>query len=156
MKKFFLLLIFFVLQINAQVKIGVQAGINLANISMDPTPEGYDIGSRNGLILGGILNYNFSPVLGLQIAPAYIQKGASIDISTTDDGANIEIEATFSANYIDVPFLLKATFGNQQVKPFLLAGASIAFLMGDVKSNIDKATVDGQDVTNSLTSEQKE
>jgi len=161
MKKFFLLsltflLAFFVLPINAQVKLGLQAGVNLADISMDPTPTGLETSLRTGLLFGGILNYNFSPLLSLQVEPAYIQKGAAVDASMTEDGVNIKIEATFSANYVDIPVLLKASFGNQQIKPFLLAGASVAFLLGDVKLNIDKATANGQDVTNILTKEQKE
>ena len=161
MKKFFLLsltflLAFFVLPINAQVKLGLQAGVNLADISMDPTPTGLETSLRTRLLFGGILNYNFSPLLSLQVEPAYIQKGAAVDASMTEDGVNIKIEATFSANYVDIPVLLKASFGNQQIKPFLLAGASVAVLLGDVKLNIDKATANGQDVTNNLTKEQKE
>jgi hypothetical protein len=69
---------------------------------------------------------------------------------------NIEVEGTFSANYFDIPFLLKASFGNQQVRPFILAGASIALLLGDIKINIDKVIADGMDVTNLIPGEAKE
>ncbi|MGE5798547.1 MAG: porin family protein, partial [Ignavibacteria bacterium] len=136
--------------------LGLQAGVNLAEISMDPEQTGFEMGIRTGFLVGGIVNYNFSPLLSLQAEPAYIQKGSSVDITSTEDGINIKGEATMTANYIDIPVLLKATFGNAQVKPFLLAGASIAFLLEDVKLNIDKVTANGQDVTNMLPAEQKE
>ncbi|OGU32284.1 MAG: hypothetical protein A2057_12365 [Ignavibacteria bacterium GWA2_35_9] len=161
MKKFFLLsltflLAFFVLPINAQVKLGLQGGVNLADVSLDPTPTGYETGIKTRLMFGGIVNYNFSPLLGIQVEPAYIQKGSTFDLTTVEDGVNIKGEGTFSANYIDIPVLLKVTFGSIQVKPFLLAGVSVAFLLGDAKYNFDKVTANGQDVTNMLTAEQKE
>jgi hypothetical protein len=161
MKKFFsvfltFLLAFFVVSINAQVKLGLQAGINLADVNVDPLPEGTETSMRTRFIAGGILNYNFSPLLSLQIEPAYVQKGASADISGTQIGGNFKAEGTYSADYIDIPVLLKASFGNPQIKPFLLAGISAAFLLGDVKINIDKYTLNGQDVTSQLPSDIKE
>lgn len=159
-KLFFLFLISFlttcVLQTNAQVKLGLQAGVNLGDVSLDPEPAGYETGIRTALLVGAIVNYNFSPMLGLQLEPAYVQKGASADITATEDGSNIKAEATYSANYVDIPLLFKVTFGNEQIKTFLLAGASVAVLVGDVKLIIDKAVVNGQNVTNMVTSEQKE
>ena len=161
MKKFFSLLLtfllaFFIISANAQVKLGIQAGINLADVSVDPLPQGYETSMRTGLMAGGIINFNFSPILSLQAEPAYIQKGSSVDISGTENGANIKAEGTYSADYIDIPVLLKVSFGDQQVKPFLLAGISVAILLGDVKLNLDKITMNGQDVTSQVPSDQRE
>ena len=123
---------------------------------MDPKPDGWDFGMRTGLMFGGVLSYSFSPVLGLQFEPAYVQKGSKIDASSIEQGMTIKLEATLSGDYVDIPVLFKASFGDGPVKPYLLAGASIAFLLGDVKLKIDKATANGQDVTNQLPSEMKE
>jgi hypothetical protein len=51
--------------------------------------------------------------------------------------------------------LLKASFGEGPVKPYLLAGASVAFLMGDAELELDKATVDGVDVTDMIPSDER-
>jgi hypothetical protein len=146
--------------VNAQLKLGVQGGINLADVSMDPKQPGFETGTRIGFVAGGIINYSFSPLLGLQAEPAFIQKGSSIDISEAITGPqgviNVKGEGTISINYIEIPVLLKLTFPTQQVKPFLLAGASVSFLSGDAKLTLDKVTGNGIDVTNQLTSEQKE
>ena len=155
MKKFFVLvfvslLAFFVSPISAQVKLGLQAGINLADVSIEDLPTGWETSIRTAFMVGGIFNYSFSPILSLQAEPAYIQKGAVVDATETEAGMTITYEATYSADYIDIPVLLKASFGNEEVKPFVLAGASVAFLLGDVTVTVDKATAGGQDVTNQI------
>ncbi|NNG27824.1 MAG: PorT family protein [Ignavibacteriaceae bacterium] len=124
----------FISPLNAQVQLGLQAGTNLGDVSLDPTPESVTTGMRTGIMFGGVLFYSFSPIFGLQVEPAYIQKGATVDISMT------QLEGTITGDYIDIPVLLKASFGDGPVKPYLLAGASIAFLLGDVKLEIDNAT----------------
>ncbi len=160
MKKFFFLflgslMIIFIIPTNAQIKLGLQSGINLADLNFDPLLSDYETSNRTGYMIGGIFNYEFTSVLSLQVEPTYIQKGASLDISIVEDGMNIEAEATYSANYIDIPVLLKASFG-KSVRPFLLAGTSIGLLLGDVKINIDKVTANGQDVTSHIPGEAKE
>jgi hypothetical protein len=105
-------------------------------------------------LFGGILFYSFSPILGLQVEPAYVQKGAKVDMDLSD-GGTVKAEATLSADYFDIPVLLKASFGEGPVKPYLLAGASVAFLMGDAELELDKATVDGVDVTDMIPSDER-
>jgi len=139
MKKLFLLSLIvlvtlFIQPLNAQVQLGLQAGTNLGDVSLDPTPEGVTTEMRAGIMFGGVLFYSFSPIFGLQVEPAYVQKGATVDVSTE------QLEGTITGDYIDIPVLLKASFGDGPVKPYLLAGASIAFLLGDVKLEIDNAT----------------
>jgi hypothetical protein len=144
----------------AQVQLGLQAGANLGNITMDPTQEGLELGTRTGFMFGGMLFYSFSPILGLQVEPAYVQKGATADMSLTVLDYPAKIEATFTADYLDIPVLLKASFGDGPVKPYLLAGATIAFLLGDTKLEMDKVivTIDGrdEDITSEIPSDERE
>ena len=148
----------FIPPLNAQVQLGVQGGINLTDVNM--TQEDFKTAIRTRAILGGIISYNFSPVLSLQLEPAYVQKGASVnatvDISSILDGAIIDGEATFSANYIEIPVLLKASFPAGIVRPYLIAGATVAFLLGDAKFNLEKATLYGIDIISLLPSDLRE
>jgi hypothetical protein len=137
----------------AQVQLGLQAGANFGDVTLDPVPEGVETSMRTGFLFGGMLFYSFSPIWGLQIEPAYVQKGAKVDQTETDEGFTVKLERTLKADYIDIPVLLKASFGDGPVKPYLLAGASVAFLMGDAKFEVDKATVNGMDVTSMIPSE---
>ena len=106
-------------------------------------------------MFGGILFYSFSPIFGLQVEPAYVQKGATVDVSLTEQGMTMIQEGTLSGDYLDIPVLLKASFGDGPVKPYLLAGASIAFILGDAILEIDKATINGVDVTNQIPSDER-
>ncbi len=150
------LLALFIPPLDAQVQVGVQAGVNLTDIKTDLTQEGFKTAFRTRFLVGGMLSYNFLPMLSLQVEPAYVQKGAAVDSSWTENGATVKAEATFSANYFDLPVLLKASFPSGFVRPYLLAGASVAFLLGDAKRNIDKVTWAGQDVTSLFSSNERE
>ncbi len=139
----------------AQVQLGLQAGANFADVTLDPTQEGFETSMKTGFLFGGILFYSFSPILGLQVEPAYVQKGAKVDLSLSEEGETVQAEATLTADYFDIPVLLKASFGEGPVKPYLLAGASVAFLLGDVELELDKATINGQDVTSMIPSDER-
>ena len=160
MKRLFLLSCMFLLvllikPVNAQVQIGVQAGVNLteANLNADI----FNTALRTRAIIGGIVSYDFLPLLSLRTEPAYVQKGVKVDAAI--DLANIlngTAEGTISANYFEIPILLKLSLPSGIIKPYLIAGGSIAFLLGDAKLTVDKATLNGQDVTNNLPSNVKE
>jgi len=139
----------------AQVQLGLVAGANFADVTLDPTQEGFETSMKTGFLFGGVLFYSFSPMWGLLIEPAYVQKGAKADLSETVEGMPATIEATLTGDYLDIPVLLKASFGNGPVKPYLLAGASLAFLLGDVELELDKATIAGQDVTSIIPSDER-
>ncbi len=146
----------------AQVQLGLQAGANFADVSDFPTPEIIDFlevdvetSIRTGFMFGGMLFYSFSPVLGLQVEPAYVQKGTKVDVSATLEGMVLKGEGTVTTDYLDIPVLLKASFGDGPVKPYLIAGASVAFLLGDAELEIDKVTLNGVDVTSEIPSNER-
>jgi len=169
MKNLFLLslivlLTLFISPLNAQVQLGLQAGANFADVTKFPAPVIEDLpeididvetSMKTGFVFGGILFYSFSPIVGLQVEPAYVQKGAKVDLSATIEGMSLKMEGTVTADYIDIPVLLKASFGDGPVKPYLLAGASVAFLLGDVELELDKATLNGVDVTSEIPSNER-
>jgi len=151
MKNLFLLsiiivLTLFITPLNAQVQLGLQAGTNLGDVTMDPTQAGVETGMRTGLMFGGMLFYSFSPIFGLQVEPAYVQKGATVDISGIEQGMTAKLEGNLTADYIDIPVLLKALFGDGPVKPYLVAGATVAFSLGDANIELDNATLNGQTI----------
>jgi len=162
MKKLFLLsgillLALLIKPLNAQVQIGVQAGINLTDINMDlTTQEGFNTAMRTRAIMGGIITYNFSPMLSLQLEPAYVQKGATVNFPYSEGGFTADVEVSVSANYLDIPILLKASFLDGPVRPYLLAGGSVDLLLGDAKINVEKASINGQDVLDLIPPDERE
>jgi hypothetical protein len=147
--------LFFATNVMAQVQLGLQGGVNLGDVSLDPTPTGTTTTLRTGVMFGGVLFYGFSPILGVQIEPAYVQVGSKEEYSETDGGHTYKMEGTVKGDYLEIPVLLKATFGEGPVKPFITAGAAVGFLLGDITSEGDKYTVDGVDVTSLVPSDQR-
>ena len=140
----------------AQHQVGIIGGLNFADLNIDPQGEGLEILTRTGFSLGCIVNINFSPILGLQFEPSYMQKGAEAKISYVDEGFRIKVEETFKAAYVDLPILLRVTIHTESVKPYLLAGLAPAFLVGDFKEVLNKITIDGIDYTNQVPANMRE
>jgi hypothetical protein len=132
--------------------IGPMIGVNLANVNVSPEPQGFSFATRTGFIAGGALMIYLNPNLSLLVEPAYIQKGSKI---TIEEG-NEKVEATMKANTLDIPVLLKLGLGQGSAQPYLIAGPTLGFKLGDAKLVLDKATVDGQDVTNLIPEDEKE
>jgi hypothetical protein len=151
-----LIFISFIPQVNAQVKVGVQTGINVTDLNVDFSQEGFKTATRTRFIAGGILTYDFIPLLTLQFEPAYIQKGATVNFQFVENNLTADIEGTISANYVELPLLLRLTIPSALIKPYLLAGGSVAFKVGDAKIKVDKATVNGVDFIDFVPPEERD
>jgi|GEM_PF-723130 len=140
----------------AQVQLGLQAGANFGNFNFDPEPDGFEVSTRTGLVIGGIFSYNFSPMLALQVEPAYVQKGGTTTSEETIEGMSIKIVGAIDAAYIDVPVYLKVVLADGSVQPYLLGGMYLAFLMGDAILTVDEVTIDGVDFTSEFSDLEEE
>lgn len=145
-----LLLMCFVIPAMGQTQLGVIAGLNLANISLDPS-DGVDLSNRTAFGVGAVAAFPLSPMFAIQLEPTYMQKGAGADFTE----GNEKYETTIKADYIDVPVMAKISFGESTTKPYIMAGPYIGFLLS-AKQKLDKATVDGQDVTDQIPSSERE
>lgn len=99
------------------VGLGFKAGLNGANVSVDPDE---DTSIRLGLIGGGVVSFGVHDAFAVQLEVLYSQKGADIDI----DG----VSGTFAVDYFEVPLLAKVmvpTGGN--VRPVFFVGPAVAF-----------------------------
>ena len=124
-KKGFIGLLFFALilanHVDAQVKFGVKAGLNLSSISMSELDNWDRIAdSRTGFQVGPIMEITV-PLLGV---------GADIAVLYSQRGASIQGE-TFKSDFIEVPLNLKWKFGLPIAKVYVAAGPYIGFSIGD-------------------------
>jgi len=113
----------FAISANAQVKFGVKAGVNFANMKI--TDESFD--SRTGFHVGVISDISLLGKLAIQPGVLFSQKG------TKTDGAKMNL------NYIDVPVNLMYKFGVGPIKIFVAAGPNFGYGIGG------KLKIDGQD-----------
>jgi hypothetical protein len=156
---FILITTFLVSSVMAQNNlIGPLIGLNLANIDVD-IKEGeqqIDTGMRTGFAFGGMFYWSFTSNIGIQCEPVYTQKGAKANVKWTENGTNIDMDQTFKTNYIDIPVLLKASFGQKNAKPYVIAGPYIGLRTGDAMVDIDRVSVNGQDITSQVPSDERE
>ena len=133
-------LLFFMIS-EAQIRIGIQTGLNLGSITH---PNGFlslpnlKLYNLTGFTLGCIGEFVFTNTIRLQIEPRYIQKGEKSEL--TDPTFMAKSTGTF--NYIELPILVKAEFGESNFRPFVLAGPNIGFLI----SISSESFIDGQSV----------
>jgi hypothetical protein len=106
----------------ASVQFGLKAGGNMAK----PTGADADdplatLKSRVGFTGGIFLAFNFGRVVTIQSEVLYTMKGATyvaLDDSYTDK---------LTADYIEIPLLLKLRIPTPVVQPFVFAGPSVGF-----------------------------
>jgi len=133
----------------AQINIGIRGGLNISNINEDLSgTETYNFedatlietlnqSSRTTFNFGGFIEYWFNQKFALQINALYNQKGFAIDGNVNgtiiDQGTaidiTIDVEETIELSYLSFPLLAKASFGESNFRPYILAGPELGFLL---------------------------
>jgi hypothetical protein len=101
-----------------QTSGGFIGGINLASITFDPDP-GIDFTTRTGFGFGGIVDFSFNETVGLRVEPMYLQKGTEAE----EEG----VELVISADYIEIPILLRYAVPSKNVRLFFMGGPTLGF-----------------------------
>ncbi len=118
-----------VLPADAQIRMGLIGGLNLANVSVNPNEEP-EPSNLTTFGVGGVLHINLADNLALQFEPMYLRKGAKQKGSFTDpDLGNFSAEAKTKVDYIEVPVMLKVAFGASMTGPYVMAGPMVGFLL---------------------------
>jgi opacity protein-like surface antigen len=113
-----------------RITFGVEGGISIANLSSNDTYYKDIYESRTGYAAGIALQYNFPKIISLRTGVMYELTGASSDIIFTDNQGNPTeaIKTLDNIDYLVVPLLLRATFGDK-INFFVNAGPYWATLL---------------------------
>lgn len=114
-----------VLPADAQVNLGVVGGLNLANMDWDPLAEGVEISNLIAFGFGGVLDYNLNESIALRLEPMYLQKG----YKSVGEMYNLMVEGEERHTYIEFPVMIKYAFGTNEIKPYIIAGPTIGYLL---------------------------
>jgi hypothetical protein len=123
----------------ADIRIGVKAGGNVARPTGLPAgnPAG-SLKSKSGFTGGVFMALNYGRFLTLQWEALYTMKGA---VYTAGGDAST---ATLSADYLEVPLLLKLRAPLAVIQPFVFAGPTVGFkLQEKLETNGEEAPVFG-------------
>jgi len=101
---------FFSSNVSAQISLGVKAGVNIATVSLSDefSPEGASEKSTVGFLFGGVAQFGLSDMFSIQPEVLYYQKGYVQEFEASAGGFDL----TVTWNYLEVPVLLKANFGD--------------------------------------------
>jgi hypothetical protein len=102
------------LMAQTQAKIGLKAGLNIANVSMDP--EVIDKGSRLGFHGGLLAHIHLSPQWGIQPEVLYSGQGFEDNTNNTE----------WKLNYLNIPVMVQYMFDNGFR---ISAGPQVGFLL---------------------------
>lgn len=148
MKQIILLIVMLSLSVGmlfAQPVFGVRAGLNIASLTGEDDMDDY--GSKLGFHVGAMMQYPMGGNFILQPELLYTMKGGTFDLEFL--GKN---EITGTANYLEMPLLVKYNVEMPSIKIQPYIGASIAYLL--VAEIENKKTVLG--VTTTTTDDVKD
>lgn len=101
---------------NAQVKFGIQGGVNLSQLSQnfaDPQDE-FETKIRLGLNLGVVAAYPLSDQLSLRSGLIYTSKGTAVDLDEEIggiQGVSVDGHLRYIVNYLEIPLNVSYNVG---------------------------------------------
>jgi hypothetical protein len=112
-----------------RISLGVEGGISLANLAVNNTGYQDIYESRTGYAAGLAFQYNFPKVFSFHTGLMYELRGATFpDSATTAANPSSTAEWLETLDYLTVPLLLRATFGDK-INFFVNGGPYWALLL---------------------------
>jgi len=119
--------------VSAQVSLGVRAGVNNSNVIIPSiiSSVGLSPSFLKGYSLAAVAEISINDNFAFQPELAYTQKGFEARIGQDVElfGINVPLglKATTTINYLELPLLAKAKFGNQSVQGYITAGPTLGY-----------------------------
>ena len=112
-------------QSSAQFTLLPKAGVSLSNVGFDSdeTLDGQKL--RPGIVLGVGLNIPQNSVMSFQTELLYVSKGFA-----AEQNGVVDYDGQVSLNYLEVPMLVKASFGTKELGVYGNGGLSFGYLLG--------------------------
>jgi hypothetical protein len=113
----------------SQFKLGLEAGVSSSTFHEPDKSPLADISSISGLTIGGILNYEITNFLSVQIEPRYTEKGETINKDTS-------LSQGFHLGYLELPISVVAGINIKNFYPFLSFGINYGYLVSAVYDDL--------------------
>ena len=134
----------------ARNRIGFTGGLSLASIGESPAFEFEDIefAARRGFGLGAFYERNLSAKIALRFESSYIQKGGGFPLFFPGGFNNFgfQREAEIKSAYIESVALLGVLPGKGGIRPYLMVGPTISYLL-DAQIDLVDSPTPGFDIT---------
>ena len=119
----------------AQITYGLRVGVSSNQMVNSPLVfPVIDVSEKKALIgydIAVFANFSISKELSFQPEIHYLQKGQKYELSYSDGSSFVqhELKNTHTVNFIEVPLLLKYSFGKKSFKPFITTGVSFGYAL---------------------------
>jgi hypothetical protein len=135
MKKIFavmLMAVAFAMPSNAQIKFGIQAGLNMSNVSVSGDSQG-SVSSRTGFFVGPTVKFTLPIVgLGIDASALYDQREGKVENGNQSE--------TIKSQSIQIPINVRYGFGlGSLAEVFAFAGPQFGFNIGGKSSLFNDA-----------------
>jgi hypothetical protein len=122
----------------ADTQFGIRVGGNMAKITGNDVADiNTTLKNKVGFVGGVFLAFNMGRIFTLQLEGLYTMKGVNMDVPDGDMTYNEKL----TANYIEIPLLLKFRIPTPGISPFVFAGPSVGFKLSE-KTVVDGETID--------------
>ena len=109
-------------RLKAQIHLGIQGGLNISSNYYSKEYMRPFVLDKNGFTIGAIINYEMNRIFSLQAEPRYIQRGKKINYLPDFILIN-------SLDYLEMPVLVVAELPDCNLKPILLLGINVGYLL---------------------------
>jgi hypothetical protein len=114
----------------ANVQFGIKAGGNMSTITgADAQNIETTLKHKVGFVAGVFVAFNMGSVFTLQIEGLYTMKG--VDGTYFDPDTSTAYNEKLSANYVEIPLLLKFRIPTPLVSPFVFLGPAVGFKLSE-------------------------
>lgn len=117
----------------AQISIGAKTGVNLADTRIDGLIDGLvpDPGVYAGFTAGVVAEIPVSGGLSFRPELNYTQKGfilsQALDVNVLGIDVPVGAKAKTRVNYLELPLMLKYSFGSREAGLYVLGGPTVAY-----------------------------
>lgn len=152
---FFFCLLLSAMTTQAQMSLGLRAGVNLANYNFKfgsslAGAEPDQPSSAALLTIGVPFQMTFSEHFAMQAELNFTQKGFRQKIDDTFQGTRIESDGKLVVNWLELPILAKARFGSDAgIGGGVFLGPSIGYGLSGKSTSTATVTTNGKPTTNS-------
>ena len=121
---------------DAKLNIGITAGLNYAGYNAS---SNFYEHSKNGLIIGGLLEYHLTNIFSIESGIVLVNAGGKSDAIEGRDENAVKVEKFYVIQdlyYLEFPFMLKLHFPQESISLFLIGGPNIGVLVS-AKDKLD-------------------
>ncbi len=132
-------------QANAQTRVGLTTGVNIASFSVSDAPfysqwDQSRVSSYAGPAAGGMVQIDLGGPVFLRFEPMYIQKGSTLNFDyPTLFGTTQHVEQRLKLEFIELPVNAGLRFGSGAFTPYLFMGPNLGYMITKGYSKTDFA-----------------